>query len=316
KLPDEDVAALTEWVRMGAPDPRTEVTTVPPTGTSIKEGRKHWAYQLPARSATPSVKDASWPRGEIDRFILSGLEAKGIKPIADADRATLLRRAYFDLIGLPPTTEQMEAFVNDTRADSFARVIDGLLAPPHFSERWARHWLDVARFAESVTLRGLIFKEAWRYRDYVIEAFNNDLPYDRFVREQIAGDLLPYQSLEDRRRGLIATTFLVLGNTNFEEQDKKQLDMDVVDEQLDTIGKAFLAQTRGCARCHDHKFDPIPTRDYYAMAGILKNVRLLDHDNVSKWTEVNLPVPPAEEEEFRGHEWGVAALERELKQTA
>ncbi len=175
KLPDQDVAALTEWIKMGAPDPRTEVTTVAPTGTSIKEGRKHWAYRLPAKSATPVVKDASWPRGEIDRFILSGLEAKGIKPVADADRATLLRRAYFDLIGLPPTPEQMEAFVNDTRPDAFARAVDGLLASPHFGERWARHWLDVARFAESVTLRGLIFKEAWRYRDYVIEAFNNDL---------------------------------------------------------------------------------------------------------------------------------------------
>jgi len=313
KLPDQDVAALTEWVRMGAPDPRTEVTTVTPTGTSIQEGRKHWAYQLPARSATPMVKDASWPRGEIDRFILSGLEVKGIKPVADADRATLLRRAYFDLIGLPPTPEQMEAFVNDTRPDPFARAVDGLLASPHFGERWARHWLDVARFAESVTLRGLIFKEAWRYRDYVIEAFNNDLSYDRFVREQIAGDLLPYQSLEDRRQGLVATTFLVLGNTNFEEQDKKQLDMDVVDEQLDTIGKAFLAQTIGCARCHDHKFDPIPTRDYYALAGIIRNARSMEHANVSNWIERPLPLESGPEEIHREHEAAVAQLQAEIK---
>jgi hypothetical protein len=313
KLPDQDVVALAEWVRMGAPDPRTEVTTATPTGTSINEGRKHWAYRLPARLAIPAVRDASWPLGEIDRFILASLEAKGIRPVAAANRATLLRRAYFDLIGLPPTPEQMEAFVNDTRPDAFARVVDGLLASPHFGERWARHWLDVARFAESVTLRGLIFKEAWRYRDYVIDAFNNDLPYDRFVKEQIAGDLLPYQSLEDRRRGLIATTFLVLGNTNFEEQDKKQLDMDVVDEQLDTIGKAFLAQTIGCARCHDHKFDPIPTRDYYALAGIIRNARSMEHANVSNWIERPLPLESGQEEIYSEHEAAVARLQAEIK---
>jgi len=171
----------------------------------------------------------------------------------------------------------------------------------------------VARFGESVTLRGFIFKEAWRYRDYVIQSFNNDVPYDRFVKEQVAGDLLPNQSLKERQRGLIATTFLMLGNTNLEEQDKKQLEMDVVDEQLDTLGKAFLAQTIGCARCHDHKFDPIPTRDYYAMAGILRNVKALEHANVSKWMERPLPLEEAQEAIYRKHEAAVASLQEQIK---
>src|SRR5262249_52905304 len=150
------------------------------------------------------------------------------------------------------------------------RLVDQLLASPQFGERWGRHWLDVVRFGESMTLRGFIFPEAWRYRDYVIDAFNQDEPFDRIVREQLAGDLLPAPTMADRRRQLTAVGFLALGNHNLEEQDKEQLRMDVVDEQLDTLGKAFLAQTLGCARCHDHKFDPIPTRDYYALAGILR----------------------------------------------
>jgi hypothetical protein len=306
------VAALTEWIRLGA-RAEAETTTATRAGIDIEEGRKHWAYRLPKKPLFPLVKDASWPRTNIDRLILVKLEEKGIRPVADADRATLLRRVYFDLIGLPPAPDQVAAFLKDKRADAFARVVDGLLASPHFGERWGRHWLDVARFAESVTLRGFVFKEAWRYRDYVIEAFNSDYPYDRFVKEQVAGDLLPYESVKDRSRGLIATTFLALGNTNLEEQDKKQLEMDVVDEQLDTIGKAFLAQTIGCARCHDHKFDPIPTRDYYALAGILRGARALEHANVSKWIERPLPLAPDEDAIYRAHESAVAALEQELK---
>ncbi|MGH9203166.1 MAG: DUF1549 domain-containing protein, partial [Vicinamibacterales bacterium] len=302
-------------VRMGAPDPRAGVAsaTAAKSGFKIDEGRRHWAYRLPRKLTPPQVKDPGWARNDIDRFLLARLEEKGIKPVADADRATLLRRAYFDLIGLPPAPDQIDAFLNDTRPGAFARVVDGLLASPYFGERWARHWLDVARFGESVTLRGFIFKEAWRYRDYVIEVFNNDYPYDRFVKEQVAGDLLPHGSLEERRRGLIATTFLVLGNTNFEEQDKKQLEMDVVDEQLDTLGKAILAQTIGCARCHDHKFDPVPTKDYYALAGILRNVRALEHANVSKWIERPLPLEPEQEAVYAKREAVVVALQTELK---
>jgi hypothetical protein len=311
RLPDQDLAALSDWIRRGAAVPVVEAEAR--AGIDIEEGRKHWAYGLPRKVPPPFIKDTTWPRTYIDRFILAKLEENAIKPVAGADRPTLLRRAYFDLIGLPPAPDKIDSFVRDKRPDAFARVVDELLASRHFGERWARHWLDVARFAESVTLRGFIFKEAWRYRDYVIEAFNGDYPYDRFVKEQIAGDLLPYDSVDDRRRGLVATTFLALGNTNLEEQDKKQLEMDVVDEQLDTIGKAILAQTIGCARCHDHKFDPIPTRDYYAMAGILRNARALEHANVSKWIERALPLPPDQEEILRKHEADIAALEAEIK---
>ena len=311
KLAEADIAALTEWVKLGAPDPRTNVvsrTALPATAPT-----NHWAYQ-PLRSFTPpAAKNSTWPRADLDRFILAKLEASQLRPHPDADLATLLRRVYFDLIGLPPTPEQVGAFEKDRSPTALAKVVDQLLGSPQFGERWGRHWLDVARFGESVTLRGFVFKEAWRYRDYVIDAFNRDLPYDQFIREQIAGDLVPASDLAEKRRRLIATTFLALGNSNLEEQDKAQLRMDIVDEQLDTIGKAFLGQTLGCARCHDHKFDPIPTRDYYAMAGILRNTRTVTNANVSGWIENPLPVGPAEEKVFRAHEQQVADLQKEIR---
>lgn len=311
KLPDAEIAALTEWVKMGAPDPRTNQSSQ--ISNLKSQPTNHWAYQPLRQSSPPTAKDSSWPRASLDRFILAKLEEKQIRPNPEADRATLLRRAYYDLIGLPPTPEQIDDFVKDSSADAFARVVDRLLASPQFGERWGRHWLDVARYAESVTLRGFIFKEAWRYRDYVIDSFNNDLPFDQFIREQMAGDLLDSRSLAEKRRRMIATTFLALGNTNLEEQDKAQLRMDIVDEQLDTIGKAFLAQTIGCARCHDHKFDPIPTRDYYAMAGILRNTKTVTNANVSGWLELPLPVEPEQEKIFAAHEQQVAALQKEIK---
>ncbi|NBU10179.1 MAG: DUF1553 domain-containing protein [Proteobacteria bacterium] len=227
------------------------------------------------------------------------------------------RRRAFTLRRTTP--KQLDAFVRDyqsaigNRQSAIGKLVDSLLASPHFGERWGRHWLDVVRYAESLTLRGFVMKEAWRYRDYVINSFNSDKPYDRFLREQVAGDLLPHESIAQRQQQLIATTFLTLGNTNLEEQEKKQLEMDVVDEQLDTIGKAFLAQTIGCARCHDHKFDPIPTRDYYALAGILKSSKTLEHSNVSKWLEFPLPLPPTEGKQFTAHEQAVAKLEASIK---
>ena len=311
KLPESEIAVLTEWVKLGAPDPRTNSQ---PQISSLKSPpTNHWAYQPLKKGVWPVTKDPSWPRHDIDRFMLARLEAGGIRPNPDAGRPTLLRRAYYDLTGLPPTPEQVDAFVNDHSPDAFARVVDRLLAAPQFGERWGRHWLDVVRYAESVTLRGFVFKEAWRYRDYVIESFNRDLPYDEFLREQIAGDLLDSKSLSEKRRRLIATTFLALGNTNLEEQDKAQLRMDIVDEQLDTIGKAMLAQTIGCARCHDHKFDPIPTRDYYALAGILRNTRTVTNANVSGWIEVPLPADPEQEKSFATHEKEITVLQSEIK---
>lgn len=276
-------------------------------------GDRFWAYQLPRKSIPPSVTNIAWPYNDVDRFLLAKLESKGLRPVTDADRTTLLRRVYYDLVGLPPTPDEVDDFVQDQSPNAFARLVERLLASPQFGERWARHWLDVARFGESVTLRGFVFKEAWRYRDYVIDAFNRDLPYDRFVQEQLAGDLMPASSLQERRRQLTATTFLTLGNTVLEEQDKAQLRMDVVDEQLDTIGKAFLAQTIGCARCHDHKFDPIPTRDYYAMAGILRSTKTLIHANVSNWIEAPLPEEAGQEQVLKQHEAAVTALQSRVK---
>ena len=318
KLTDAQIADFEQWVKLGAPDPRIGGATLAKKEVNIAEGRKHWAYQLPQKQTPPTVKDAAWPRGDLDRFLLAKLEAKNLHPSADADPVTLVRRLYFDLLGLPPTPEQVDAFVRaaspiGNRQSAIGNLVDQLLASPHFGERWGRHWLDVVRYAESLTLRGFVMKEAWRYRDYVIGSFNADKPYDRFLREQVAGDLLPHDSIAQRQQQLVATTFLTLGNTNLEEQEKKQLEMDVVDEQLDTMGKAFLGQTIGCARCHDHKFDPIPTRDYYALAGIFKSAKTLEHSNVSKWLEFPLPLPPTEGKQFTAHEQAVAKLEASIK---
>lgn len=341
KLTDEQIADFEKWVKMGAPDPRTTATAgeAKKGFTSVEAGRKFWSFQPPKKSPVPVVKDKGWARTDIDRFILARQEEKGLHPAADADRATLIRRAYYDLIGLPPTAEQTDAFMNDKRSDAFERVIDELLASPHFGERWGRHWLDVARFAESSGGgRTLLFPEAWRYRDYVIDAFNNDLPYDQFLQEQLAGDLLNAEEdkktlqqvqahgpivtsfavhaeqIAKKRRRITATAFLALGPTNYEEQDKQMLRMDIVDEQLDTMGKAMLGMTIGCARCHDHKFDPIPTRDYYAMAAILRSTRTLHNftDNVAKWVDTPLPMEQAKEVAYRAQEKKVAQMEAQI----
>ncbi|MDR3637044.1 MAG: DUF1549 domain-containing protein, partial [Isosphaeraceae bacterium] len=234
KLPDAVVADFERWVRMGLPDPRAAGPLAPSAGINLESGRKFWAYQPPRRHPSPAVADTDWPRTEIDRFVLAALEAKGLRPAHDANRPSLAIRLAYDLTGLPLPPQEVDAFVQDDSPAAYERLVDRLLASPHFGERWGRHWLDVARFGESLTLRGFIVKSAWRYRDYVIGAFNADVPFDRFIREQIAGDLLPAATPGDRRRQLVATAFLALGNTNLEEQDKQQLRMDVVDEQLDT----------------------------------------------------------------------------------
>ncbi|MGD9647053.1 MAG: DUF1553 domain-containing protein [Pirellulales bacterium] len=313
KLPDETIALLTSWVKRGAPAPADRESIAPsPSTIDLEAGRQFWAYRPLHQSPLPEVRDTDWSSQAIDRYVLARLEAAELRPQPEADRGTLVRRLYFDLWGLPPSPAEIAAFVRDPASDAYERLVDRLLASPPFGERFARHWLDLVRFGESLTLRGFVLPEAWRYRDYVIESFNADRPYDAFVREQIAGDLLPAATLADRQRQLVATTFLALGNTNLEDQDKLQLDMDVVDEQLDTLGKVFLAQTIGCARCHDHKFDPIPTRDYYALAGILRNCQLLEHANVSNWVEAPLPLPPEEEAIFAEHKASVAALEKQI----
>jgi hypothetical protein len=277
KLPPQVIAEFERWVAMGAPDPRDASTGWGSKRINLETGRKFWAFQTPRHHAAPAVKDEGWPQGDVDRFILARLEAAGLRPTGDADRATLIRRVTIDLIGLPPTPEELGAFVADRRPDAFARVVDRLLASPHFGERWGRHWLDVARYADSNGKdENLTFHEAWRYRDYVIKAFNEDRPLDRFLREQLAGDLLPAAGQAQRDEQLVATGFLVVGPKMLFDRDPLKRKMDVVDEQIDTVGRALLGLTVGCARCHDHKFDPIPNADYYALAGVFSSTRTLD----------------------------------------
>jgi len=272
KLPDQVIADFEKWVKMGAPDPRDGAAVAVKKEIDFTKAREFWAFKAPVAAPAPAVAEKQWPRTDIDRFVLAGLEAKGLKPVADADRRNLIRRTYFDLIGLPPTPEEMDAFFKDTAPNAFARVVDKLLASPQFGERWGRHWLDVARYAESTGKeRNYTFPEAWRYRDYVIAAFNADKPYDEFIREQIAGDLLAAKDAAERNEHLIATGFLALGPKGLNEKNRVQFEMDLVDEQIDVTSRAVLGLTAACARCHDHKFDPVPQSDYYALAGIFRS---------------------------------------------
>ena len=237
----------------------------------IEKGRQWWAFQPPKKSPLPEVKDTDWPRSDIDRFLLAALEAKGMSPVVNADRRTLLRRVYFDLIGLPPTPEEVEAFVHSKTNEAFATVVDKLLMSPRFGEHWGRHWLDVARYAESSGKQAnMSYPHAWRYRDYVIDSMQADKPFDQFIREQLAGDLLPSKTDQQKAELLIATGFLAIGSKNHNERLPQQFLLDLIDEQIDTT-TAFLGMTVSCARCHDHKFDPISTKDYYALSGIFRS---------------------------------------------
>ncbi|VTT99798.1 secreted protein containing duf1549 : Uncharacterized protein OS=Singulisphaera acidiphila (strain ATCC BAA-1392 / DSM 18658 / VKM B-2454 / MOB10) GN=Sinac_2442 PE=4 SV=1: PSCyt1: PSCyt2: PSD1 [Gemmataceae bacterium] len=277
KLAAEEIAALEKWVAMGAPDPRSGAGGAKkPAGVDVEAGRAFWSFRPVADPKPPVVKDAAWPRGDADRFLLAAMEARGVRPAADADRQTLLRRVTYDLTGLPPTPEEAAAFLADRSPDALAKVVDRLLASRHFGEAWGRHWLDVARYADSNgSSFNPPFREAWKYRNWVIDAVNADVPYDRFVTAQLAGDLLPAASQAERDANVVATGYLMFGSKVLGQFDKPTLLLDVVDEQLDTVGKGLLGLTLGCARCHDHKFDPVPTRDYYALAGILSSTRTL-----------------------------------------
>jgi cytochrome c553 len=283
KMPPEkpleagQIAILSQWIKDGAAWPKVAVpvSITRPSAKYARLRKEHWAWQLFRATKVPSVKDASWPRADSDRYILATLEEKGLKPVADADRLTLIRRVTFDLTGLPPTPAEIDAFVRDPSRDAFARVVDRLLASPAFGERWGRHWLDVARYGESTgPSRNIPYPHAWRYRDFVIDAFNKDKPFDQFIREQIAGDLLPFRSQQERDEHLVATGFLALGGHDVNQRFKVRFVMDTVDEQIDTVSRSVLALTVSCARCHNHKFDPIPAVDYYALAGIFRSTEL------------------------------------------
>jgi cytochrome c553 len=276
KLSDEIVADFVKWVEMGAPDPRKPNSSTVGGKINILEARQWWSFQPPKQTPPPAVKNVAWPKSEIDRYLLAAIEAKGLAPVADADRRTLIRRAYFDLIGLPPTPEEIEAFVADQDPKAFEKVLDRLLALPQFGERWGRHWLDIARYGESTSKeRNIPYPYAWKYRDYVYDAIAADKPYDEFIREQIAGDLLPAKNDAERNEMLTATGFLALGPKSLNNRNNEQYLMDQADEQLDVATRGVMALSVACARCHDHKFDPIPTTDYYAMAGIFRSTETL-----------------------------------------
>ena len=258
KLSAEQIADLETWVRIGAPDPRVANQSA----GQFKKVEEHWAFKPVAHPIIPPVSNSKWIQSPIDAFILAKLEAKKITPNPGADKRTLILRATFDLIGMPPTTAEVEAFLADNSPQAFARLVDRLLDSPHYGERWARYWLDVARYADT---KGYVFEEERRYpfsftyRDYVIRAFNEDLPYDQFIIQQIAADLLP--SGEDKR-ALAALGFLTLGRRFLNNQP------DIIDDRIDVVTRGTMGLTVACARCHDHKFDPIPTKDYYSLYGV------------------------------------------------
>jgi hypothetical protein len=281
-LPDDVIADFEKWVKNGAADPRDSAKIIavqkakPEKPVDWDKARQFWAFQKPKAIEPPKVADASWPKTDVDHFVLAKLEEKGLKPVADADKRTLLRRVYYDLIGLPPTPAQVEAFVHDKSPDAYAKVVDQLLNSPRFGEQWGRYWLDIARYGESTGLdRNLNYPYAWRYRNYVIDAFNQDKPYDRFIQEQLAGDQLPYKDQKERDENLTATGFLAIGPKGLNESRIKYSKWQVINDQIDVTSRGFLGLTVGCAQCHDHKFDPIPQKDYHALAGIFASTETL-----------------------------------------
>lgn len=318
KLSTAEVETLRQWIANGAPDPRNTAPIAAAASTKTQAPTTLWSFQPLAtptsETQSPKVQNTAWPRDPVDHHLLAALEKEGLAPVNDAQPAALLRRLFFDLTGLPPTPQQLSSFIS--HPSSFQKIVDDLLASPAFAERWAQHWLDITRFAESSGGgRTLPFKDAWRFRDYVIESLHNDTPLDQLITEHIAGDLLSATDPAERTRQLTATAFLALGATNYEEQDKGLLRMDIIDEQLETIGRSFMGMTIGCARCHDHKFDPISAKDYYAMAGIFRSTQTLRNytDNVAHWIDTPLPLPPNEEAKLKAQESHIAGLSAELK---
>jgi hypothetical protein len=284
RLSNPEIDTLTRWVELGLPWPTspsmdTSVTALPTneqnnSSWSIQAAqRAFWSFQPVVDRAPPDVHQRDWPRTPVDRFILASLEAKSLAPAASADQRTLIRRATFDLTGLPPTPDEVDAFLNDARPDAFARVVDRLLASPQYGERWARFWLDLVHYADTAgETADFPVPEAYRYRNYVIDAFNADLPYDQFLREQIAGDVLAAEGSGDRStERIVATGFLATARRfGFDPQTYHHL---TIEDTIDTLGKTVLGLTVACARCHDHKFDPISSADYYALYGIFASTR-------------------------------------------
>lgn len=274
KLPDGVIQDFEHWIKLGAPVPQKSLPQKPKP-EDWQQRLDHWSFQ-PIKKVSPPKPNIDWARTLIDQFVSARWKDHGLSPVQDAGRETLLRRLTFDLIGLPPTIAEQNAFLGDQSPKAVAKLVDRLLESPHFGERWGRHWLDLARFSETNGGdRNVIHPHAWRYRNYVIDSFNADKSFDRFIREQIAGDLLKTDSQATRDIQLVATGYLTLGRKLFMQTNAEQFRMDRVDEQIDVTTRSILGLTVSCARCHDHKFDPIPTRDYYALAGIFRSTYLL-----------------------------------------
>jgi cytochrome c553 len=288
KLGDDDIASVRQWIKDGATMPQAGTSITPRRGNiDMETARQFWSFQPPEKNKLPSVANAAWPKASLDYFILSNLDANGLSPAAPASKRQLIRRVTFDLTGLPPTPDDITSFLNDQSHSAFAKVVDRLLNSHAYGERWGRHWLDVARYADSNGLdENVAHGNAWRYRDYVIKALNHDKTFDQFLVEQLAGDLLEHDSEQERIDHLVATGFLSLGPKVLAEGDEAKMEVDIIDEQIDTIGRTFMGLTLGCARCHDHKFDPIRTEDYYALAGIFKSTRTMESfKRIAKWNE-------------------------------
>jgi hypothetical protein len=311
KLSDAEIATLETWVRMGAPDPRTAAVATAPARTSPAD---FWSLRPVRDPPVPAVRNSAWPQNDVDRFLLAALEAKGLRPVAAADKRTLIRRATFDLTGLPPTPEEVEAFRTDDSPGAFARVVDRLLASPAYGERWGRHWLDCVRYADTTGCNSdFPVPSAYRYRDYVIQSFNADKPYDQFLREQIAGDLLPAANDAERQEHIVATGYLAIARRFGSAAAEFHL---TVEDLIDNLGKTVLGLSLGCARCHDHKFDPVPQTDYYALYGIFASTRyafpgteLFPHtkDFVALGS-------PADAAALRAYEQELSALDRRVDQ--
>ena len=292
KLPDGQINLLTQWVQMGAPWPGADLEPDRAASPDADQPaydwerfrREHWSFRPVTKPQLPDVSADGWAKSPVDRFILAKLEDQGMHANPRAEKSILIRRAYFDLTGLPPSAAEVDAFVADNRPDAFAEVVDSLLASEHYGERWARHWLDVARYSDGHGGFGdnQALPSAWRYRDWVVDALNADLPYDEFVSRQIAGDL------RETDPDPVATGFFVVGPTynsdGGDPEAKAQAEAETLADRVDTFSRAFLGLTAACARCHNHKFDPITAQDYYAIAGIFKNTRQAEHPLVPKAT--------------------------------
>ncbi len=324
KLPAETLAGIREWVAAGAPSPAPSLSNSDPASTTgvrpveirgviTEADRTFWAFRPLSHPVPPQVARNDWAANPVDRFILAGLDKAGLQPAPPANKTTLLRRATFDLTGLPPAEKEIQEFLADQSPDAFVKVVDRLLASPRYGERWGRQWLDVMRYADSTgSDEDHRYPHAWRYRDYVVQAFNRDMPYNQFVREQLAGDILASDEKSGvGYGGIVATGFLALGKKALAQKDLPLKRYDVVDDQIDVTAKAFLGLTVTCARCHDHKFDPIATRDYYSLAAIFAST--LSYEKGETGDPIQTPLAPgAEYEAFRKQWNAVLKLDKEI----